>query len=457
MDIKEEIFRAYDIRGIYKKDLDEEIAEIIGKAFGTFIGENKKVAIGRDVRISSENLEKSFIKGLLKTGCQIIPIGLIHTPLLYFVIIHYSLDGGVMISASHNPPEWNGFKLCKEKAILCGQGMGMEEIKSIAFSKNFKISNKGKIIEKKNIIEEYKKFILSKVEIEKGLRIGIDPGNGSCSIIAKKILEEKGLEVFSINDFPDGRFPAHLPEPNEENLKELKELVIEKNLDFGVGFDGDGDRAVFIDDKGRIIRGDIALAILVNHYLTKEKPEKIVYEVSCSKALEETIRKKGGIPIVSRVGHAFILDKMINENALFGGEISSHLYFREIYGLDDSIFACLKMAELLSQSNSNLSKLIEKIPKYYSISPKNFDCPDNLKFKIVEELKNEMIKEGYKTIAIDGVRVELNEGWFLVRASNTQPQIRMIAEAKSEEALNKIINFAKEKLFEKLKEENIIR
>lgn len=455
MKIKEEIFRAYDIRGIYEKDLDEEIAEIIGKAFGTFIGENKKIVIGRDVRISSEKLEKSIIKGLLETGCQVIPIGLIHTPLLYFAIIHYSLNGGIMITASHNPPEWNGFKLCGERAIALGQGMGMEEIKSIAYSQKFNISNKGKIIEKKGIIEEYEKFILNKVKIDKSLRVGIDPGNGSCSIIAKRMLKKKGLEVFSINDFPNGNFPAHLPEPTEENLKELQELVIDKNLDIGVCFDGDGDRAVFIDDKGRMIRGDMALAIFVDHYLKKEKPEKIVYEVNCSKALIEIIEKKGGIPIISRVGRNFMYRKMIDENALFGGEISSHLYFRDAYSLDDSLFACLKMCELLSQSKYSLSELHDQIPKYYSIPLKNFDCPDNLKFKIIEEIKDELNKEGYKIITLEGVKVELNNGWFLIRASNTQPQIRMIAEAKDKDSLMKIVNFAEEKLLEKLKEEKL--
>ncbi|MGQ9691159.1 MAG: phosphomannomutase/phosphoglucomutase, partial [Thermoproteota archaeon] len=229
----------------------------------------------------------------------------------------------------------------------------------------------------------------------------------------------------------------------------LRRMVAENGYDLGVGYDGDADRALFVDDKGSVLRGDIVLSLFVKHFLKDRPGEKIVYEVSCSKVVEEVCRENGVIPIISRIGHAFILGKMIDENAVFGGEISSHLYFGEMHGIDDAIFATLKVAELLSLTGRKLSSLVAELPKYESFR-KNYDVPDAIKFKLVESIKNRMVGKGYRTITIDGVRVELENGWFIFRASNTLPQVKLTAEAKTRRELDTIVSFAEQLLKEEL-------
>jgi len=451
--IPQHIFRAYDIRGIYGKDITDNIATQIGQAFGTYIGgAGKRLVVGRDVRLSGQALQNALIEGLLSTGCHAQEIGIVPTPVLYFAIVHQSKDGGAVVTASHNPPNWNGFKLCREKGFLIAQGMGMEKVQQIAVNKQFKLGPRGKLEKYGEAVADYSNFVLGKVDIERKLRVAIDAGNGACSGIVSKLFRDAGLEVVAINDEPDGSFPAHLPEPNEETLRELKKIVVKEKADFGIGYDGDGDRSLFIDDKGRTIPGDITLIIFAKYYLEKHKGAKILYEVSCSSSVEETIKAYGGVPIVSRVGHAYIMDEMIKENAVLGGEISSHFYFADVYGFDDALYASLKMAELLSKKDENLSEIVDSIPKYPSTPVKVYDCPDEKKFRVVEKLIEEFRQMGYKIITIDGVKVIEPNGWFLIRASNTLPQIKMVAEAKTQEKLRQLTNFAEKKILEKIRE-----
>lgn len=453
MTISEHIFRAYDIRGIYGEDLTEEVAKWIGQALGTYIGgTGKKLVVGRDVRLSGPVLENALVEGLLSTGCHVQEIGVAPTPVLYFAIVHYAKDGGAMVTASHNPPNWNGFKLCGEKGFLLAQGMGMEEIKEIAATKRFKFGPHGKLEKYDDAIVDYSNFVLSKVEVVRKLKVAVDPGNGACSLVTPRLFEDAGLSVIAINAEPDGNFPAHLPEPTEETLNELKQIVVKNGADFGIGFDGDGDRAVFIDEKGRIISGDTALIILAMYYLKKQKGATVLYDVSCSSRVEEVIKAHGGRPIMSRVGHAYIMDKMIQENATLGGEISSHFYFADVYGFDDALYASLKMAEILSKTDEKLSEIVDSIPRYPSTPVKVYDCPDEKKFKVVEKLTVEFEEMGYETVTIDGVKVIKPEGWFLIRASNTLPQIKMVAEAKTEEKLRQLTNFAEKKILKKIRE-----
>ncbi len=452
MTIPQNIFRAYDIRGIYGKDITDAIATQIGKAFGTYIGgEGKRLVVGRDVRLSGETLENALIEGLLSTGCHIQEIGIVPTPVFYFAIVHQAKDGGAMVTASHNPPNWNGFKLCRDKGFLIAQSMGMEKVQEIAFNERFKLSSRGKLKKYGEAVADYSNFALGKVKIERKLKVAIDTGNGACSGIISKIFRDAGLEVIAINDEPDGNFPAHLPEPNEETLGELKKLVVKEKADFGIGYDGDGDRALFIDDKGRIIPGDVTLIIFAKYYLEKLKGAKILYELSCSSSVDETIKAHGGIPIVSRVGHAYIMDEMIKENAVLGGEVSSHFYFADVYGFDDALYAGLKMAELLSKKDERLSEMVNSIPKYPSTPVKVYDCPDEKKFGVVEKLTEEFKQMGYNIITIDGVKVIEPDGWFLIRASNTLPQIKMTAEAKTQEKLKQLTKFAERKILEKIR------
>jgi len=446
MEIKDNIFRAYDIRGVYPSEINEEFSKLVGKGFGSFIGSGKKIVVGRDVRLSSESLSASLVEGLRSVGADVVDIGVVPTPVVYFAINSYNLDGGVVVTASHNPPEWNGFLLCREKAKVVASGFGLEEVKKIILNKKFTSSKKGKLINKREeVLKNYENFLLNKVKFEKSIRIGIDPGNGCGSGIVKRILEKSGLSVVAINDAADGRFPSRSPEPNEETISALKELVKKEKLDFGVAFDGDCDRAFFVDDKGNPLRGDVILALFVRYFLNEG--EKVVYEVSCSSAVEDEIKSKKGIPILSRVGHAFIIDKMINEKAKFGGEISSHLYFGEMYGMDDAIFATLKVVELLLLTGQPLSELINKLPKYETYK-ENFEVADEHKFKLIEKLQEELKNQGYNVLTIDGAKVITEGGWFILRASNTQPQVRLTVEAKSKSSLQQLTKFATENFFE---------
>lgn len=450
--ISSHIFRAYDIRGIFNKDLTCETALNIGKGFGTFLGgQNKEVIVGRDVRLSGDVLNNALIGGLTSTGCNVVDIGVVPTPVMAFAVVRYKKDGGVMITASHNPPEWNGFKLFKEGGASCAQGTGMEEVKEITLSRRF-VMGEGTVKKYEKVFNDYSTFLKDKIEIERPLKVAMDASNGTCGLIAPDLFKKYNCIVVPINIEPDGNFPAHLPEPTAETLTDLMKVVKNEKADFGVGYDGDGDRSVFIDDKGRIVPADITLTIFSDYTLEKNRGSKIVYSIDCSSAVDEVIREKGGVPIVSKVGRTFIINKMVEENAILGGEKSSHFYFGELNGFDDGIFASLKLAEILSKTDKKYSEMVEAAPQYPSIPIKKFDCSDDKKFEVVEELKREFKAKGYKTVDLDGVKVYMPEGWVLIRASNTMSQVKMTAEAKNEDELKKIIHFASEKITEKIRQ-----
>jgi phosphomannomutase/phosphoglucomutase len=445
----ENIFRAYDIRGIFGKQLTEEIATVLGAAMGVF-WRNEEVVVGRDVRLSGETLRNALVSGLV-FNCDIVDVGVVPTPLVYFAINHLKKDAGVMITASHNPPEWNGFKLFKRNG--CVYGKEMAEIKEIARNIDFEKlgKQKGKVVKYERIFEDYTNFVLDKIRIEKKISVVADTANGVCGMLVPSLFRRLGCKIMTLNEKPDGRFPAHLPEPKEETLGELKREVVRAKADFGVGFDGDGDRAVFVDDKGRIISGDLALMIFAEDALKRKGGGKIVYELSCSMAVEEFVKEHGGIPIVERIGHVFIMDKMISENALVGGETSSHFYFLECHGMDDAIFASLKMAEILSRRCERLSEIVDSLPKYPSIHEKNFECPDHIKFEVIKKLGVKFKDYGLKFLDVDGIKLLDRDSWVLLRPSNTEPLIRVSAEAKTEEKLEKLYQFAVKELKEVMK------
>ena len=444
------IFRAYDIRGIFGKDLTREVANRLGAAFAVFLGANKGVVVARDVRLSGETLRNSLVSGLL-SGCNVTDIGVVPTPLLYFAVNRIQKDAGIMVTASHNPPQWNGFKLFGRKG--CIYGKDMERIRDLTHNIDFeKLGEKrGKLDKYTEIIPEYIDFAQNEIEIQRIPKIVADTANGACGLVAPSFFRRLGCEIRVLNENPDGTFPAHLPEPKEETLVELKKEVLRNDADFGVGYDGDGDRAVFVDEKGQVIPGDLTLLIFAKDVLQKTKGAKIVYELSCSMAVEEYVKELGGIPIVERVGHTFIMDRMIEEKALFGGEKSSHFYFSECYGGDDATFASLRMAEILSKSSERLSEIVDSLPKYPSIYEKNFDCPDNLKFAAIEKLRARFKDYGLTILDMDGVKLLDKDGWVLLRASNTEPTIRVSAEAKTEERLDELYEFAKKELNHVLK------
>jgi phosphomannomutase/phosphoglucomutase len=446
----ESIFRTYDIRGVFGRQLTEETAAVIGEAFADFVGEDAEVLVGRDVRISGETLRNSLVSGLV-SKCKTIDVGIVSTPMLYFAINHLKQKAGIMITASHNPPEWNGFKLYKQRG--CFSSPEMAQIKQMAKMVRIdKLRQNSERTEKYDVIfQDYVNFISSNVRIDKRLKIVTDTANGVCGPFVTSLFKQQGCDVLALNEKPDGRFPAHLPEPKEETLVELKKKVTKTEADFGVGYDGDGDRAVFVDEKGRIIPGDLALLIFAKDALQRSKNARIVYELSCSMAVEEFIKEHGGTPIVERVGHTFIMDRMIAENALLGGEKSGHFYFSECNGADDAIFASLRMAEILSKSDKKLSEIFDSLPKYPSVYEDNFECSDELKFTVIETLKSKFRDLGLKLLEADGVKLIDEEGWVLLRPSNTEPLIRVTAEAKTKKRLAELREFAENELRQAMK------
>ena len=442
-----QIFRAYDIRGIYGKDLTPEIAETIGKGFGTFLGGKRNLAVARDIRIGGEHLKDAMVKGLTSTGCNIVDYGITTTPVFYFGIAHQNREGGAMTTASHNPREWNGFKLCREKGVIVGQGSGVEKIQQIITDAKFaKPSVKGKAETYEGVIDEYCEFVLGQIRVEKKLNVVLDTGNSVSGIVAPRLFEKTGCKVKVLNEKLDGTFPSHSPEPTEAALQQLVGQVKKTRADLGVGYDGDGDRAVFVDDGGRLLTGDFSSIVFAKALMTKSN-RKVVIDVSCSSALEDAIRAEGGIPLVERIGRPFMMTRVLQESAVFGGERSGHFYFPHIYGLDDGTFASLKMAEILSRSSMPLSKIVDRMPKYYSTTI-NVPFPDKHKFKTVSRLKPKFEKMGFSILDIDGVKAQDKTGWVLLRPSNTEPLIRIFTEAATQERLTQLLGLAQKMLKE---------
>jgi len=406
--------------------------------------------VGRDVRLSSPQLKTAVVKGLVSVGINVIELGIVTTPIFYWAIPHKRLDGGVQVTASHNPPEWNGFKLCREGGVIVGQGSGMEEVKEIVLRRKFALSDvRVKPQLYGQVLSDYARFILKKIKLRKKLKVVLDTGNGACGIIAPKLFRQLGCSVRVLNQKLDGAFPGRGPAPDEETLGQLKMEVVKSSVDFGVGYDGDGDRSVFVDDEGRILTGDVAAAVF-SRALIKKRADKVVLDVSCSLALEESIREKGGTPIVERVGRPYMMERTLKEGAIFGGERSGHFYFPEIYGIDDGTYASLKMAEILSGINMKFSDIVDSIPKYYD-STFNVECPDRHKFAVTKRTKASFVEKGYKILEIDGVKAIKSDGWVLVRASNTEPLIRVFVEGKTKDKLKQLLTLAKNVIEEEVR------
>ncbi|RKX61067.1 MAG: phosphomannomutase [Thermodesulfobacteriota bacterium] len=452
MKISSYIFREYDIRGKVGDELSEEAVNAIGKAYGTIIKRNggKKVVCGRDGRNSSPVLQEALINGILSTGIDVVNIGICPTPVMYFSLFTLeNVDGGIQVTGSHNPPEFNGFKICIGKETIFGPQI--QKIREIIENENFE-NGKGKV-EEVNIIEDYIEYICKNVNIKKPLKIILDPGNGVCGLTAPEIFKRLGCKVECIFCEIDGNFPNHFPDPVvPDNLKVLRQKVLESNADVGFGYDGDGDRIGVIDEKGNIIWGDQLLIIFAKDLLKKHKGAKIIGEVKCSRVLYQTIEKFGGIPIMWKTGHSLIKNKMKEEKAILAGEMSGHLFFADKwFGFDDGVYTSVRLVEILSQNEKRLSEYLKDIPKLFSTPEIRKECPDEIKFKVVEKLVKKFKEDGFNVVDIDGARIEFEEGWALVRASNTQPVLVLRFEAESEEFLKKLQNKVYKELEETLK------
>ncbi|MCK4576545.1 phosphomannomutase/phosphoglucomutase [candidate division WOR-3 bacterium] len=432
-----EIFRTYDIRGIADIDLTNEVAEKLGRSYGTFLPDNAKlIGIGRDIRLSSERIKTSFVNGLLSTGVNVVDFGEIPTPILYFTVHKYGLNGGVEITGSHNPKEYNGLKMLVGRNTIYGKDI--QHIRKIAEKSNFK-KGQGNY-EEKNSVNDYITDVLSRISLGKRkLKIIFDSGNGITGPVINKLYKNLPFEFEILFAEPDGLFPNHLADPTiPEYINDLIQRVKESKADLGIGFDGDGDRIGAIDEKGRIIWGDKLLAIFSTEVLKKHPGAKIICEVKCSNGLLEYIEENGGVPLMWKTGHSLIKAKMKEENAPLAGEMSGHMFFADnYYGFDDAIFASLRLVEILSNTNKPMSLLADKVPSYFVTPEIRIDCPDSEKFAVVDEVK-EIFKKDYKILDVDGVRVTFPYGWGLLRASNTQPVLVLRFEANTEENLNRI-------------------
>ncbi|MBM3200537.1 phosphomannomutase/phosphoglucomutase [Candidatus Woesearchaeota archaeon] len=437
------IFREYDIRGLVDKDLTEDRIEKIGQAYGSIIQGN--VVIGRDVRESSEKYSKALIKGIRSTGCNVIDIGLSTTPLLYFSIHQYKQAGGVMITGSHNPIEFNGLKLCK--GLLSMHGEQIQHIREFLEKGDFK-QGTGKL-SKKNPLRGYHAFIKKQVKLDKKLKVVIDAGNGTGGLTSLKLLKDLGCEVIPLYCEPDGKFPNHLPDPTvEKYVQDLIKKVKEEKADVGIGYDGDADRIGVIDEKGGIIWGD-RLMMLYSEELQKRKPgSKVVFDVKCSHLLGESIKQQGGIPIMWKTGHSLLKAKMHEEHAEIAGEMSGHIFFKDRFlGFDDAVYASCRFLEILSNSGKKASQLLDHVPKTYYTPEIRVDCPEEKKFRIPEELKKDLGNK-FDIYGLDGARIQLEDGWGLVRASNTQPVLVLRFEAETQERLEWIKKFVEDKVEE---------
>lgn len=539
MKLNPQIFREYDVRGVVGRDLTPESVEWLGKAFGTYLRERgfNRAVIGGDCRISTgiiseetpnakelkhicctpdkkeakkkdvnifdclfdnpddikqegdkedqeiqtDGLMSAMARGLTSTGIDLIDVGIVPTPVLYFSMFALGVDAGVMVTGSHNPPEFNGFKLCANKVAIYG-----EEIKKVA-----KIADEGRFVQGEgkitthDIIPTYRQRLLSFARLgPRNLKVVVDAGNGCGGFVAVPLLEELGkstryegthvygasgryrgyaipvvIEESRIKVIPlfcdmDGRFPNHHPDPTIlSNLEALRREVIDKNADIGIAFDGDADRLGVVTDTGEVIYGDMILLILARALLSEEPGAEIVSEVKCSQSLFDGIEKAGGKPVMWKVGHSLIKAKMAEDGALLGGEMSGHIFFRHrYYGYDDAIYAAVRLLEVLSNHFGPVGSLLADVPKMTATPEIRIACPDEIKFDVVGKVTSSFKEKGYRVIDVDGARVIFDDGWGLVRASNTQPVLVLRFEAKSEKALEEIKRVVTTEI-EKIREE----
>lgn len=444
--IKKEIFRAYDIRGIVDEDLTSPIVAAIGKAFGTYLLSvgTKEVIVGHDSRASSEEYRKALIDGLISTGCDIIDVGLTLTSIVAFSRHYYNIDGAVMITGSHNPPQYNGFKLYHGINAIAEEEI--QKVREIAFSEKFE-SGIG-IIEKRNPTRAYFDAIKERVKIKKPLKIVVDCGNATPSIFIPKLLKELGCEVVPLYCELDSTFPNHLPDPVAiAHYKGLQDKIRAEKADLGVLFDGDGDRAGFVDEVGNIWLGDTILTLLIREIIPQNKGRKVIVEVKDSEIVVEETERLGGVPIFWKTGHALLDRKVHEENAILCGEMSCHYWVvDDWYCFDDAIYAMARILQIITNSGKSLSELTNELPRYESTPEYRIACPEDKKFGLVEELVEYFRGRCDKVVDIDGIRGYVLDGWFLIRVSNTQPLLSVRCEAKTKDGLERIKKIVKDKI-----------
>ena len=443
------VFREYDIRGLAETDFDAEFALLLGKVHGTAVAERggTRVAVGRDCRTTSDPYAEAVLEGMAWAGLHVYDIGVCPTPLLYFSLFHLDLDGGVQVTASHNPSEYNGFKVCLGKETLYGQEI--QQIRAGMENGQYRPKAGGKS-ERYEIIPPYQEHLLADVPaLARPLKLVIDAGSGVGGPVAPSVFRRLGCTVWEIACVPDARFPFHHPDPTvPENLNLLIDRVRREHADFGIAYDGDADRLGAVDENGNILWGDELLVLFARDVLKRNPGAIVISEVKCSQRLYDDIAKNGGRPIMWKAGHSLLKAKMKETQALLAGEMSGHMFFKERYfGYDDAIYASLRLAEIVAKADKPLSALLADLPKVVSTPEIRVDCPDDRKFLLAKKA-TEYFRQRYDVIDIDGVRIKFPQGWGLIRASNTQPALVLRFEATSEAMLNEYRALVQEKLAE---------
>ncbi len=454
------IFREYDIRGIVEQDLAPDVVERIGRAYATLARERgvRTITVGRDGRLTSSALRNHLVAGLIGSGMHVVDLGLCATPLLYFSLFSCDVEGGIMITGSHNAAEYNGFKMCVGKEAL--YGVEIQQLREIYESGQF-ASGKGTVSERP-IIPDYLKYLQERFSSLKdsGVRVVIDCGNGAASLVAKNALEQLGCHVTGLYCDLNGHFPNHHPDPTVmDNLRDLIKKVKETGADVGIGYDGDADRIGVIDEQGNILWGDRLLLLFARDVLLDHPGCTIISEVKASQELYDDIQKRGGRGIMWKTGHSIIKAKMKEEKAMLAGEMSGHLFFADRYfGYDDAIYASCRLIEILVKQKKPLSSLLADIPQTVVTPEIRVDCSDDQKFLLVEAVRDRLSNVANtqdpktsalpirKIITIDGIRVCFDEGWGLIRASNTQPALVLRFEASSQAHLSQIKDYLERQL-----------
>ena len=431
------VFRAYDVRGKVGEGITTELAELLGRAFGTYIGEegDRQVAVGRDNRLSGEELKDALVRGLVSTGCTVYDIGLSTSPALYFASAHWGLPGGVNVTGSHNPLDENGFKFVVEGARPIA-GDELLEIKKIIDAGSFR-SGEGRV-EQRAIKPEYLDRLKTAAKLTRPFRVVVDTGNGVAGLFAPELLREIGCEVTELYCELDGRFPNHLPDPQmPENVVDLQAKVRETGADLGLAFDGDGDRLGVIDEKGERHEADYIGMLLARGLLEEQPGAKVILDIKTSQPVIDDIKAHGGEPIVWMTGHSLIKIKMREIQAPFAGESSGHMFYSEHFYSDDALFAACKLLTFLSKSDIPFTEHLQGISRWYTTSELRVPCPDDRKVAVVEAVAS-YLRDRYPSVEIDGIRSTFPDGWALVRASNTGPNLTLRFEAKSADGLEAI-------------------
>jgi len=450
--VKSDVFRAYDIRGVVDQDFDPEWVETLGKACGTYFQQHgySQAVVGRDCRHSSPEYQQRMIQGLLSTGVDVVYLPMIPTPVFYFAIKHLERQAGVMITASHNPPEFNGFKVWA----------GNNTIHTDEIQKIYQIMESGRFEQGEGIASEldilpiYQEELSSQIQMSDQIKVVVDGGNGTAGEVCSQLLERIGAETVPLYCDPDPDFPNHHPDPTvSENIRDLQEKVKTENAHAGIGLDGDGDRIGVVDEKGDILYGDQLLAIYARDLLSQNPGSIVVGEVKCTHLLFQDIEKHNGVPLMWKTGHSLIKAEMKQRGALLAGEMSGHMFFADrYYGFDDAIYAAMRLVEIMSKDPGKpLSSYLDDWPQTVNTPEIRMDCPDEIKFQLLEKAKEYFrtrAPQDSEVVDVDGVRINFSDGWGLLRASNTQPVLVLRFEAQSRERLEEIRSFFQDPLQE---------